>query len=206
MDTRKCLEDLCQIRYVSIATVDDYFHPQIRTIEIMDFDNNQLCFLTARGKDFYNQLLGNGRIALLGLKDQIEMIRIYGTAKPLPSLVQQKLIDKIFSKNDHLKIIYPGRSRYVLEVFCIYGSDFERLKMERGQVYREESIAGHTVFDKGYCLPDDCIQCGVCAENCPSDCIEPGCPYTIIQSNCLRCGLCIEVCPVSDINLDRFLA
>ena len=46
---------------------------------------------------------------------------------------------------------------------------------------------------------EDCISCGLCARNCPQQCIEEGTPYMIRQEHCLHCGLCAENCPVQAI-------
>ncbi len=49
---------------------------------------------------------------------------------------------------------------------------------------------------------DDCVQCGECAEVCPSEAIgvdEQG-EFSINEDSCTRCGLCAEACPSEAIN------
>ncbi len=46
-------------------------------------------------------------------------------------------------------------------------------------------------------INDDCICCGLCAEECPVSCIhERDNRYIIDDSECIDCGNCAEVCPV----------
>ena len=49
-----------------------------------------------------------------------------------------------------------------------------------------------------YTISDECISCGVCAENCPVECIAEGeHNYRIDPERCIECGTCLEVCPVA---------
>jgi NADH:ubiquinone oxidoreductase subunit F (NADH-binding) len=49
--------------------------------------------------------------------------------------------------------------------------------------------------------PDICRKCGLCAKNCPVNCIsgDRQTPYVIDQSKCIKCGTCLEVCPFKAI-------
>ncbi|KPK76028.1 MAG: NADH dehydrogenase [Phycisphaerae bacterium SM23_30] len=49
-----------------------------------------------------------------------------------------------------------------------------------------------------YINPDDCIACGLCAKNCPTDAVskdEEKNVYLIDQEKCVKCGSCLAVCP-----------
>ena len=51
--------------------------------------------------------------------------------------------------------------------------------------------------------PDDCVQCGECAEVCPSDAIvvdEESGEFSINSGACTKCGLCAETCPSEAIS------
>ena len=47
-----------------------------------------------------------------------------------------------------------------------------------------------------YLITDDCLSCGVCADECPSEAIKEGeDKYVIDQETCTQCGTCKDVCP-----------
>jgi NADH:ubiquinone oxidoreductase subunit F (NADH-binding)/(2Fe-2S) ferredoxin len=54
----------------------------------------------------------------------------------------------------------------------------------------------HFVID-----PEACKKCGLCARNCPVQCItgDRQTPYFIDQDKCIKCGTCYEKCPFNAI-------
>ena len=48
-----------------------------------------------------------------------------------------------------------------------------------------------------YKINQDCINCGVCPDECPTSCISEGATtYEIKAEDCIDCGKCADVCPV----------
>jgi NADP-reducing hydrogenase subunit HndC len=48
---------------------------------------------------------------------------------------------------------------------------------------------------------DHCKKCGICAKNCPVNCIsgDKNTPYVIDQDKCIKCGACMTKCPFKAI-------
>ncbi|MFY9176522.1 MAG: 4Fe-4S binding protein [Caldicoprobacterales bacterium] len=48
-----------------------------------------------------------------------------------------------------------------------------------------------------YVITDECIACGVCEAECPTEAISAGDDiYVIDAETCIDCGACADVCPV----------
>ncbi|ABZ85053.1 4fe-4S ferredoxin, iron-sulfur binding domain protein [Heliomicrobium modesticaldum Ice1] len=46
-------------------------------------------------------------------------------------------------------------------------------------------------------INDDCVNCGACAPECPTNAISEGPDKYIIDADkCIDCGACADVCPV----------
>ena len=51
-----------------------------------------------------------------------------------------------------------------------------------------------------YTINDDCISCGACAGDCPTEAISEGDnKYDIDAEKCIDCGVCSGMCPVGAI-------
>lgn len=49
-----------------------------------------------------------------------------------------------------------------------------------------------------YVISDECISCGACEAECPTNAISEGDgKYIINAEECISCGACSGVCPVS---------
>ena len=57
-----------EIHTTVVATVDDTGLPVTAAIDMMDYDEGGLYFLTAKGKGFYDRLKKHGTLALTGIK------------------------------------------------------------------------------------------------------------------------------------------
>ena len=195
MNVQKCLDMLREIKDVAFATVDEKGLPQVRIIDVMIAENEKLYFCTARGKEFYHQLIESGQAAVTGMNREYQMVRLNGRTKRLEA--QKEWIDRIFEENPSMNRVYPGESRYILEAFCIDNGRVEFFDLGKEPIVRESFEIGASEAEKtGFLITEHCVKCGKCERVCPQGCIEN---FEINQSHCLRCGLCSEVCPVQAV-------
>ena len=55
-------------------------------------------------------------------------------------------------------------------------------------------IKNNTIM--AYVINDDCIKCGTCVDECPSEAISEGdTKYVIDPAACVDCGTCADACP-----------
>lgn len=198
MNIKKSLELLREIKDVAFATVDENNNPQVRIIDVMIVENESIYFVTARGKNFYKELINTGKVAITGLTKNYEAIRVTGKTYRVEE--QKRWLDRIFEENPSMKDVYPGDSRYILDVFVVDEGELEYFNLGNVPPKREVfSLKGADVADKGFFITTKCVKCNKCKVNCPSRCISEGSPYFINQEFCLHCGLCYEICPVEAI-------
>ena len=198
MTAQNCLEMLREIKDVAFATVDETGLPQIRIVDVMLIEHGKLFFCTARGKDFYRQLMCSPNVAVTGMNRQYQMVRLNGIAKKLAE--QKKWIDRIFDENPSMNTVYPGESRYILEPFCIDNGEIEFFDLGVSPISRQSfSLDNSAEVYKGFHITETCIGCGKCRKVCPQQCIAKGKPYKIRHEHCLHCGLCAEQCPTNRI-------
>ena len=125
-----------------------------------------------------------------------EKIRVWGKVRN----VGQDLLGKIFEENPSMNNVYPGESRYILEVFCLEEGEGEYFSLGTEPITRHPfSFGKNTYRKKGFEITETCIGCGICASACPQQAIDEGSPYVIRQENCLHCGLCFRDCPAEAI-------
>lgn len=198
MIAQNCLEMLREIKDVAFATVDEAGLPQIRIVDVMLIEHGKLFFCTARGKDFYRQLMYSGNVAIVGMNRQYQMVRLNGIAKKLDE--QKKWIDRIFDGNPSMNTVYPDESRYILEPFCIDNGEIEFFDLGVSPILRQSfSLDNSAEIRKGFHITETCIGCGKCRKVCPQQSIVEGKPYKICHEHCLHCGLCAEQCPTNSI-------
>ena len=84
MDAKTCIQKLQYVGVLAFATVDRQGNPQIRNISAIHYEPDAIYFFTARGKDFCQELLADGRVQILGYTKYKEMIRLSASAVPVP--------------------------------------------------------------------------------------------------------------------------
>lgn len=180
-----------------VATIGRDGFPQTRMIDMMLWDREGVYFLTARGKEFYRQLMEQKFIAVSAGRDK-KAVSVRGRIRNIGSW----RLDEIFEKNVYMQEIYPEGTRDVLEVFQLYealGEYFDisvpsRVVRERFTVGNLQEVPG------GYEIDGKCVGCGKCQAVCPQKCIDiQKVPAVIDQNRCLHCGRCADRCPVKAI-------
>ncbi len=204
-DYLKMLRD--EIHSVVFATVDEKGYPCTRVIDIMLADENGLYFITARGKDFYKQLMEKKYAAFSGMSQgggslSKRAVSVRGWVKN----IGKKNLDKVFEENPYMANIYKGEeSREALEVFLLYEGWGEFFDLSCQPVFRQSFVIGRAQkVEKGYFVTQKCRGCRICFEKCPQSCIDTAkIPAVIRQENCLHCGNCFIVCPYHAVERRR---
>ncbi len=161
MDAKTCMEKLKLVGVLSFATVDSEGNPQIRCISAIHFDKESFYFFTARGKNFYKELLENGKVQILAYTRFKEMIRLSAKAEPVPESDQKEKINTIFAEQPYLSNVYPGDTRKIGIVFEIKNAEIEYFNLGVKPIFRESYTLGTGMLsEKGYVITDSCIGCG----------------------------------------------
>ena len=185
-----------------MATVDENGLPATCAIDIMDYDENGLYFLTARGKKFYARLKRGEYVSLTGMKGTDTLSCVAISVRGKVREVESDYLNRLFEKNSYMCEIYPTKeSRTALTVFRIYDGCGEWFDLSKKPIERASFSFGKGIKTiDGYCITNKCIGCKKCLEVCPQGCIDFANGYAkIIQSNCLHCGACFEHCPVKAV-------
>lgn len=200
METAQYLKVICEeIHSVVVATLDKEGHPVTRVIDMMLHDDNSLYFLTAKGKEFYRQLMEQKYLSLSGMSGgegsmSKKAVSVHGNVR---NIGKEKL-DEIFEKNPYMAEIYPEKeSRMALEVFQLYQGQGDYFDLSTKPITRGTFSLGETqLMQSGYYITDQCQGCKICYSKCPQKCIDLSRkPLVIQQEHCLHCGNCMEVCP-----------
>ena len=191
-----------EIHSTVMATVDENGLPVTCAIDIMDYDENGLYFLTARGKNFYARLKRCGYVSLTGTKGTDTLSCVAISVRGKVEEIGSDYLNRLFAKNSYMCEIYPTKaSRTALTVFRIYDGYGEWFDLSKKPIERASFSFGNGIKPvDGYCITDKCIGCKKCTEVCPQGCIDFTNGYArIIQSSCLHCGACFAHCPVKAV-------
>ena len=187
-----------KIHSTIIATVDDNGLPVTCAIDIMDYDENGLYFLTAKGKGFYDRLKKRSFIALTGMKGKDTMSCVAVSVRGKVRELGAELLPRLFAKNPYMAEIYPTQeSRTALTVFQLYEGSGEWFDLSKKPIDRTSFVfGGAEEVQEGYFVTNACIGCKLCYSKCPQKCIDISVkPAAIQQEHCLHCGNCFEICP-----------
>ena len=166
MDLQTCLKKMELVGVLAIATVDKSGAPQIRNISAIHYEQDALYFFTARGKNFCEELLSDGRVQILAYTKYKEMIRLSGKVYPVDDEGQVKWREKIFEEQPYLANVYPGDTKNIGIVFCIDKAEIEYFNLGVNPIFRETYRLGDvTINQKGYVITEKCIGCGECKKS-----------------------------------------
>lgn len=190
-----------QIHTTVIAANGENGLPVTCAADIMDYDENGLYFLTAKGKNFYNRLKISGYISPTGIKGENTMTSVAVSVQGKVKEIGTERLQKLFDKNPYMYEIYPTEnSRSALTVFCVYEGEGEWFDLSKKPIERFSFSFGKSQPKTyGYAVTDKCTGCGSCLSVCPQNCIDINERAEIRQKNCLHCGNCMRVCPSNAI-------
>ena len=191
-----------EIHTTVMATVDNNGLTVTCAIDIMDYDDTGLYFLTAKGKNLYERLKQKGYVALTGMKGSDTLSCVAVSVSGKAQEIGSEPLEKLFEKNSYMKEIYPTKeSRKALTVFRIYEGNGEWFDLSKKPIERASFTFGNgQKTNEGYEIGDSCVGCKACEAVCPQGCIDfSTVPAIIIQKNCLHCGNCHEICPVAAV-------
>lgn len=197
MNTKDYLQILKNnIHSTAFATIGADGRPQVRIIDIMLVDDDTAYFLTARGKEFYRQLIEQQFVAVTGTTPDKRAISLRGKVRK----ANPALLDAAFKENPYMTAIYPGKTRSALEMFQLYDAVGEFFDLSQTPIFRDTFQLGAAKLQKhGYAITSRCTGCRACLPVCPQNCIRQGTPMQIDESHCLHCGRCAEVCPAGAV-------
>lgn len=199
METKEYLKYIVEeIHTTIVATVDDEGLP----VTAVDYDNDSLYFLTAKGKGFYDRLIKRQFLSFTAMKGEDTMSSVAVSIRGKVRDLGYDKIPELFKKNPYMHQIYPTEeSMKALTVFQIYEGTGEWFDLSKKPIERASFNFGKVEIKReGYFVTDNCIGCGSCLSVCPQSCIiTTRIPYVIEQEHCLHCGNCLNTCPAGAV-------
>lgn len=192
-----------EIHTTVVGTVDEDGLPVTCAVDIMDYDDGGLYFLTAQGKSFYDRLIKRGYISLTGMKGKDTMHSVAVSVRGKVREIGGDMLPSLFAKNSYMKKIYPtAEAQEALTVFKLYEGTGEWFDLSKKPIERASFVIGDAKpkLEGYYISTGDCIGCRSCKNVCPQSCIDfSNVSAKILQENCLHCGNCRKVCPVGAV-------
>lgn len=134
-----------EIHTTVMATTDANDLPVTCAIDVMDYDDNGLYFLTAKGKNFYDRLKRNGYVALTGMKGKDTMSCVAVSLRGKVKEIGSEPLERLFKKNSYMYEIYPTeQSRKALTVFCINDANGEWFDLSKKPIERADFSIGNS--------------------------------------------------------------
>ena len=121
----------------------------------VDYDENGLYFLTAKGKGFYDRLVNRGAVALTGINGTDTMSCVAVSIRGRVRESGSALLPRLFEKNPYMSEIYPtAESQTALTVFQIYEGSGEWFDLSQKPIERATFTFGGRNRNTGGVLCD----------------------------------------------------
>lgn len=120
METQDIMKILETMKVGIFATVDSEGNPHSRPIHITAAREEGIFFMTSSETHFYQQLMGDQRVALTAFSEEdylIQVIRIEGSVR----LAEVDLLEKVFADNPYVQHVYlDEENRKTIQIFQLY--------------------------------------------------------------------------------------
>lgn len=223
MTIKEIYEKMNEVGLLTFSTMhNDEIHSRIAHLN--GYDDEGIYFRTMWNKPYGRQLKETGKVTICGASDSRILghnedgvpefppgytIRLMGEVRHLSEAeVRERArdnealqlavydMDKYTAMRDGNFMIYKGKGE-------LLDYDFECLNREHKLLRERFQFGGATYNKVGPTITDNCIECGLCFDNCTFKAIESGTPYRIISERCDDCGSCLMNCPVDAIELSQ---
>ncbi len=181
-----------------MATVNEENIPLTMAVDLMDYDETGLYFITATGKSFYTRLKNNPNISFTSIKGDNTLSSVAISMHGKVVEIGKDKVEDLIEKNPYMREIYSTKkSHKVLTAFKIIEGRGDFISLKNGAMQRDHfSFNIEEGKELQYQISNACGGCGHCTRACPQTCItEDTIPYIIEQEKCLRCGSCAMACP-----------
>ena len=155
-----------EIHTVVASAIDDDGLPVTCAIDMMDSDENNLYFLTARGKGFYKRLIKQKFMALTGIRGTDTMSSIAISVRGHVEEAGDIVLSHLLEKNPYMLEIYPTEeSRKALSAFRLYDGTGEFFDLSVRPVVRKSFSFGSCSAEPDVMeISDSCTGCRECPE------------------------------------------
>lgn len=141
MEAKECLRIIAEeLKTCVIATVDNDNKPVTAVIDIMDYNDEGLYFLTGIGKGLYTRLQHSPYVAVTLTRGSLDTEYLAVSLRGHAHEVGPDRLTVLFEKNQFMYKMYPDPSKWAdsgLTVFCIDSGSIEWLRMRGPEINRE---------------------------------------------------------------------
>ncbi|PCH10799.1 pyridoxamine 5'-phosphate oxidase family protein [Streptococcus parauberis] len=134
MEIKEIMTIIEDMKVGVFATVDKDGKPHARHAHIVAANEEGVFFMTSPKTHFYQQLIGDERIALTAMVEDgylTQVIRIEGMARP----INNEELRTIFANNPYYNFIYTDEESNTMQAFQIYDGEGFYHSMTQGHKY-----------------------------------------------------------------------